>query len=86
MDVNAYFRNGTEMPEKIVLIPRCCESLHLAHCTEVPYENLDILRDVLILSGGVMPFPEIVTEGRGGLCFELNGELREIFCAALATE
>ena len=47
MDVNAYFhRLGLEMPEKIVPDSALLRKLHLAHCTAVPYENLDILRNI----------------------------------------
>ena len=74
MDVNAYFhRLGLEMPEKIVPDSALLRKLHLAHCTAVPYENLDILRDIPTSLEADALFRKIVTEGRGGLCFELNG-------------
>ena len=74
MDVNAYFhRLGLEMPEKIVPDSALLRKLHLAHCTAVPYENLDILRNIPTSLEADALFRKIVTEGRGGLCFELNG-------------
>ena len=74
MDVNAYFhRLGLEMPKKIVPDSALLRKLHLAHCTAVPYENLDILRDIPTSLEADALFRKIVTEGRGGLCFELNG-------------
>ena len=74
MDVNAYFhRLGLEMPGKIVPDSALLRKLHLAHCTAVPYENLDILRDIPTSLEADALFRKIVTEGRGGLCFELNG-------------
>jgi len=48
------------------------KSLHLAHTSRIPYENLDIL-----LGRGISLEPsaierKIVKEGRGGYCFEQN--------------
>lgn len=49
--------------------------IQYAHCTTVPYENLDILRHIpLSLDPGAL-FDKIVARGRGGYCFELNGAL-----------
>ena len=51
-------------------------SLHLLqsqHLKTVPYENLDIMRNIpLSLEVGDM-YEKIVVRGRGGYCFELNG-------------
>ena len=74
MDVIAYFhRLGLEMPERIVPDSALLRKLHLAHTTTVPYENLDILRNVPISLEEDALFRKIVEEDRGGLCFELNG-------------
>ncbi len=78
MDLDAYCeRVGYEGPrEPTVDVLR---SLHLAHATTIPFENLDIL-----LGKGVsLALPDIeaklVTGGRGGYCFEQN----TLFAAAL---
>jgi len=49
------------------------EQLQYRHFLTVPYENLDILRNVpLSLEIGDI-YNKIVVHGRGGYCFELNG-------------
>lgn len=83
MNVKAYFdRIGLEMPEVIVPDSELLRKLQFAHCTTVPYENLDMIRDVPTSLEADALFDKIVTEGRGGLCFELNGSfgnlLREL--------
>lgn len=74
MNVKAYFeRIGLETPEEIRPTSELLRKLHLAHCTAVPYENLDMLR-VIPTSLEVEPLYRKIVEGhRGGLCFELNG-------------
>ena len=83
MNVKAYFeRIGLQMPETIVPDSELLRKLQLAHCTSVPYENLDMIRDVPTSLEADALYRKIVTEGRGGLCFELNGSfgnlLREL--------
>ena len=83
MNVKAYFeRIGLEMPERIVPDSELLRKLQFAHCTAVPYENLDMIRDVPTSLEADALFEKIVVQGRGGLCFELNGSfgnlLREL--------
>lgn len=74
MDVRKYFaRIGLEMPEAIVPNSELLCRLHFAHCTTVPYENLDMMRGIPTSLEEESLFRKIVEEGRGGLCFELNG-------------
>lgn len=74
MDVNAYFhRLGLEMPQNIVPDSALLRQLHFAHCTRIPYENLDMLRGTPTSLEESALFDKIVTHRRGGLCFELNG-------------
>ena len=74
MDVRKYFdRIGLEMPEAIVPDSALLRRLHLAHCTTVPYENLDMMRGIPTSLEEEDLYRKIVEEGRGGLCFELNG-------------
>ncbi len=48
-------------------------ALHVAHLQHVPFENLDIVRRRLFnLEPGAL-FDKIVTNRRGGFCYELNG-------------
>lgn len=83
MNVKAYFdRIGLEMPEVIVPDSELLRKLQFAHCTTVPYENLDMIRDIPTSLEADALYQKIVVEGRGGLCFELNGSfgnlLREL--------
>jgi N-hydroxyarylamine O-acetyltransferase len=83
MNVKAYFeRIGLEMPETIVPDSELLRKLQFAHCTAVPYENLDMIRDVPTSLEADALFEKIVVNHRGGLCFELNGSfgnlLREL--------
>ena len=48
------------------------EALQLAHLYHVPYENLDIIRGIPISLNVDDVYKKVVTEGRGGYCFELN--------------
>lgn len=74
MDVKKYFaRIGLELPDPIVPDSELLRRLHFAHCTTVPYENLDMLRGIPTSLEEDALFRKIVEEGRGGLCFELNG-------------
>ena len=72
MDVDAYLARvgyeGTLEPT-----PATLYALHRAHLLAIPYENLDIhLGRTLTLS---LPdiFDKLVTQKRGGWCFEMNG-------------
>lgn len=83
MDVKAYFdRIGLEMPENIIPDSQLLCKLQFAHCTTVPYENLDMMRGIPTSLEADALFEKIVTNRRGGLCFELNGSfgnlLREL--------
>lgn len=74
MDIDAYFlRLGLKKPETITPDSALLKRLHYAHCTCIPYENLDMLRGIPTSLEEEALFRKIVTERRGGLCFELNG-------------
>jgi len=47
--------------------------LHINHLRTVPYENLDIMREIPLSMETEAIYKKIVTRGRGGYCFELNG-------------
>ena len=47
MDIKKYFeRIGLELADPIVPDSELLRKLHFAHCTHVPYENLDMIRGV----------------------------------------
>ncbi len=50
------------------------------HICTVPYENLDILNDVPISLSKEALFEKIVTNRRGGYCFELGGAISALLC------
>ena len=82
MDIKAYFhRIGLEMPEDLTPNSALLRQLHLAHCTTVPYENLDMIRGIPTSLEEDALFHKIVEEGRGGLCFELNGSFGNLLRA-----
>lgn len=56
-------------------------SLHLAHATHIPFENLDVLLGRPILLDLDSLFMKLVTGRRGGYCFEQNA----LFAAVLET-
>ena len=47
--------------------------LQFQHLITVPYENLDIMRDIPISLKIEDVYKKVVERGRGGYCFELNG-------------
>ena len=72
MDLDAYLQRinyeGSLEPSFATL-----RDLHSAHLLRIPYENLDIhLGRALILDKQAI-FQKLVTEQRGGWCFEMNG-------------
>jgi N-hydroxyarylamine O-acetyltransferase len=74
MKVAAYLKRiGLEMPETVVPDFALLKQLQFAHCTTVPYENLDIIRGIPLSLNEDDLFEKIVTRGQGGFCFELNG-------------
>src|ERR1039457_559684 len=76
--ISAYFKrvHYTRPPR---VSPDTLRGLHLAHLYTVPFENLDIhLGRGLSLDEAAL-FDKVVTRGRGGFCYELNG----LFCALL---
>ncbi|WP_022666956.1 arylamine N-acetyltransferase family protein [Desulfospira joergensenii] len=55
--------------------------LHQAHTLSIPFENLDVYYNKIISLDPLSLFKKIVTLGRGGYCFEMNG----LFAAVLET-
>jgi len=78
MDLKAYFERvgyaGDPRPDLATL-----RALHRAHLLAVPYENLDIQLGRRVSIDAEAAFDKIVTRGRGGWCYEMNG----LFAAVL---
>ena len=74
MNVKEYLRRiGLELPEPFVPNSENLRKLQFAHCTTVPYENLDIIRGIPLRLDDEGLYQKVVEEGKGGYCFELNG-------------
>ena len=72
--VKAYFKRiGLDYPEKITPDSELLRKLQFAHCTHVPYENLDIIRGIPLSLNLDDLYNKVVSQGKGGFCFELNG-------------
>jgi len=72
--VKRYFeRIGLALPETVVPDSALLCRLQFAHCTSVPYENLDILRRIPLALDDAGLYRKVVEQGKGGYCFELNG-------------
>ena len=72
MDTNAYLErigyHGRIQPNREALC-----GLHLKHLLSIPFENLDIhLGRPIILSEKAF-YDKIITQHRGGFCYDLNG-------------
>ncbi len=73
MDVNNYLhRIGVEVKDADGLDLELLKKLQLAHILSVPYENVDIIKNIPLSLDGDALYKKIVIEKRGGLCFELN--------------
>ncbi len=66
-------RIGMSLPDVPVPTPEFLKELQYAHCTAVPYENLDILRGIPLSLETDRLFEKVVLQKKGGYCFELNG-------------
>ena len=72
--IAAYFKRiGLDMPETIVPDSALLKKLQYAHCSTVPYENLDIIRGIPLSLDPDALYDKVVNKGKGGFCFELNG-------------
>lgn len=66
-------RIGMSLPEDFAPDSAFLRELQFAHCTHVPYENLDIIRGIPLSLDEVDLYKKVVEQGKGGFCFELNG-------------
>jgi arylamine N-acetyltransferase len=61
------YSGGTDISEKTL------RELHIAHTLNIPFENLDVYYGKPVLLDKASLFNKIVTNRRGGYCFEMNG-------------
>ena len=72
MDVNAYLaRIDYSGPIRQNLVT--LTALHRAHLRAIPYENLDVQLGFAVRMEPAAIFEKIVTNRRGGWCYEMNG-------------
>ena len=75
-EIRSYL-NRIGYPTEPGIEPRCdfstLSQLQSRHLQTVPYENLDIMRDIPLSLEIDDMYEKIVVRGRGGYCFELNG-------------
>lgn len=79
IDLNAYFeRIGYSGPARPAPTLDTLRALHLLHPLAIPFENLDVLlgRPVRLDLASIQR--KLVTERRGGYCFEQNRLLRSV--------
>ncbi len=72
LDIAVYLRR-IEYAGSTDLSPETLRALHRAHMLKVPFENLDIHRGREIICDESRFLHKIVSEYRGGFCYELNG-------------
>lgn len=79
MNLAAYFQRinytGSTSPTLETL-----KQLHRAHMQHIPFENLNIHIPRPIILDEAALFEKIVTENRGGFCFEQNGLFAAVLC------
>jgi len=77
MDISPYL-NRIHYEGSLELTPGVLSDLHYANLQTVPFENLDIhLGRPIQLDEGHL-FRKIVTQRRGGFCYELNGMFAQV--------
>ncbi len=77
MDVNAYL-NRINYEGDLAVSYELLKKLQQCHLLHVPFENLDIHRNIPITLDVERIFNKIVTNNRGGFCYELNGLFFEL--------
>ena len=58
--------------EKLTLDWELLKTLQYAHVTNIPYENIDILRNIPLNLDNDALFEKMIVNERGGYCFEIN--------------
>ncbi|GAB4002964.1 arylamine N-acetyltransferase [Spirosoma daeguense] len=78
MNIQAYLKRINYAGRPDMSLANLC-ALHCQHLLTVPLENLAIHAGIPIYLSLEALFEKIVTQGRGGICYELNG----LFCELL---
>ena len=68
-----FLRLGLAVPETVTPDRETLFHLQRAFLQTVPYENLDIVAGIPLSLSEDALYDKIVTRGRGGYCFEING-------------
>ena len=72
MDIDAYLQR-IDQRGSVTPSFECLYALHRAHLLAVPFENLDIHLGRRIALDEATLFEKVVSQRRGGYCYELNG-------------
>lgn len=78
MNVNDYLTRIGVGPGRLSVNAETLSHLHRQHLLHVPFENLDIHWKRPIEINTTKFYQKIVTEKRGGFCYELNGLFNEL--------
>ena len=78
MNTNLYLERIGMRPEDVSHTYEFLKALQQNHICTVPYENLDILNGISIELSKQALFEKIVTNRRGGYCFELGGAIAHL--------
>ena len=81
MNAQRYLERIGMRPEDVSHTYTFLKALQQNHICAVPYENLDILNGKPIDLSQEALFEKIVTNHRGGYCFELGGAVSMLLCA-----
>ena len=80
MNANRYLERIGMHPADVSHTYEFLKKLQQNHICSVPYENLDILNEKGIDLSKEALFEKIVTQHRGGYCFELGGAVAMLLC------
>ena len=80
MNAKRYLERIGMCPEDVSHTYEFLKKLQQNHICSVPYENLDILNEKGIDLSKEALFEKIVTQHRGGYCFELGGAVAMLLC------
>ena len=79
MDIELYLKRFHALSFKEVSLQNLSElqNLHLQH---IPFENLDVIRNIPIYLNLKTIYEKIVLQHRGGYCYEVNGLFHALLC------
>ena len=77
--IKIFERIGLEYSEELALDASLAAAVQYGFQKNIPYENLDIIRRKPLSLEYENLYEKIVTNHRGGYCFEINGFLAEVY-------